>query len=1006
MALVVEPGSRAMRALRVLAGMWLALALLAPGPAGAAPARPVPVRSGTHRGFGRLVFDFPFWVGWRLERHGDVVRLSFSRALPFGPDPKLPRNVRALRDAPGRATVTVAPGARVRWMRLGARLVLDVLDPPRPHDPARRRAAVVARQDASARPAPGPARKPPAVPAPDPQPAAAAAPSDTGAASSGHAPGATRRARPVKVAAHPDTRVTGRTEPTPPPPVAGSIALPVRPAVSPPAAAAGIAAGPTDAEAAGAAAAPARPPAVTAALPVIPTAPPVGPVALAAAPVAAPAPAQAVAMLVPFEASVGAAAFRRAGLGVVVFDARRPIDLAALRDDPVFGTASVHLLAAGTEVILRLPPGGRIALRRRAAGWEVAVRSAPARGATIRPQVGDGDLLLPVPDPGRVVSLLDPETGAPLLVGTERGRRRHPGAGLAVIRRAPQFALLPSGQGVVVEALSDRLVLRAGASGFVLGLAGGRLALTAASRDTAALAEAALLTRRFHFPTLPTAALARRLRTEMAAAARRPPLARGPLLRRAARSMIALGMGAEAGALLRLAAAEDPDEGRLATHEGLAAVAALLAWHPRQAAGIDDPRLSGSDEVTLWRAVRVAELDPGAPGAAQRFAPTAPLILTYPRALRRRLLPLAAETMIAGDELAPAARLLAGRPRDPRLALARGMLAAAQGHSAAALAIYDRLADGADRLVRFRAATRAVALRLATHRIGPARAADALDRLRDAWRGGPRELALRETLAGLRAKAGQWRRALGLLRRTIAAFPAARPRLRAQMRHIFAAMLADPGLDRLPPLRFVALLDANTDLLPKGRAGERIGGEAGRPAACARSARSGRAGAGEADARRAHPGRTRRLRRPAGGAAVGGEGSGRGAACPGRLGRRWAARGAGGTARGARRTGPGGGGRRRRGAGGVAGDRHRRCRPGRRHDRRAGGGLGRRGAGAARRRRPRRCRPRAGSTRRNGSCCCAWPPPPCGPATPPGWPRCGPIRRAWRRDRWPTCSAC
>ncbi len=527
-------------------------------------------------------------------------------------------------------------------------------------------------------------------------------------------------------------------------------------------------------------------------------------------------------MLVPFEASVGAASFRRAGQGIVVFDTRRPIDLSALRADPVFGTASVHLLAAGTELALTVPPARRIALRRRPAGWEVAVEPASARGGAIRPREDDGTLVLPMADPGRVVSLLDPETGAPLLVGTERETPHGQGAGLAVTRRAPQFDLLASWQGVVVEALSDRLVLRARATGFVLGASGGRLALTPSSLDTMALADAARLTRRFGIQALPTAALAQRLRREMAAAAQRPPLARGPLLRRAARSMIGLGMGAEAGALLRLAAAEDPHEGHVPAHVGLAAVAALLAGHPERAAGIDDPRLSGSDEVALWRAVRAAELDPGAPGAAQMFAATAPLILAYPPALRRRLLPLAAETMIAGGETGPAARLLDRRPRDPRLALARGMLAAARGQTAAALAIYDRLANGADRLVRIRAGTRAVALRLATKEIGPAQAADALDRLLDAWRGGRRERALRETLAGLRAEAGQWSSALGLLRRTMADFPAARPELRARMRRIFAAMLADPRFDRMPPLRFVALLDANADLLPAGAAGAQV----------------------------------------------------------------------------------------------------------------------------------------------------------------------------------------
>ncbi len=892
----LSPASRLLLTLGLLAALSLLLALRplaalgapapAPAPASAsAPAGPVMIRSGDHTGFGRLVFDFPSWVGWRMERHGDVVRLTFSRALPFGADPPLPHNVRALTDTPGGAEITVVPGARLRRMRVGARLVLDVLNPERPAE--RGRAAVVSRRD-------GPAPQPP-VPAvlagtgmnlggaagAAAGPSVAGAQPDAGAAAVGTAlaggathPTARQAAAPPSPGLGPRAPVAGgggsaesgpaATVPPAATPSAAtssaavpSVAVPsvgmssvgmssggvrtaavgagpggAAPTAAPAEAAAGPAGGATGSSAAvgptdGRGAPANTPQNPDAAVPVVPATPPGGPVALAAAPVMSSAAPRTTAVLIPFEPSVGAAAFRRAGDGIVVFDTPRPIDLSALRGDPVFGTAAVHLLAAGTELTLHLPPSTRIGLRRRQAGWEVAVThtGAPGSGApgtSIHPRARNGEVRLAVAHPGQVVSLLDPETGTPLLIGTELAA----GDGLALIRRAPQFELLASWQGVVTEALSDRLTLRRVPSGFVLGEAGGKLALTPGSPDTLALADAALLTRRFRFPAEPIAALARRLRTELATAARRPPLARGPLLRRAARSMIALGMGPEAGALLRLAAAEDPREGQVADHVGLAAVAALLAGHPGRAGGLTDPRLAGSDEIALWRGVRAAELHPGSPAAAQLFAATAPLILTYPRLLRRRLLPLAAETMIAGGEPKAAARLLDRRPDDPRLALARGMLDAAQGRTpgrtAAALAIYDRLAQGADRLLRIRAATRAVALRLATKQIGPAQAADALDRLLDAWRGGPRELALRENLAGLRAEAGQWRRALGLLRRTVADFPAARPELRARMRHLFIAMLADPRLDRMPPLDFVALVDANADLLPTGRAGEAL----------------------------------------------------------------------------------------------------------------------------------------------------------------------------------------
>ena len=830
---------------RFLAALLAAAFAAAPLPVLAAPARPartaqaspVPVRAADHDGFGRIVFDFPRWVGWRLHRHGDRVRLLFSAALPFGPTPRLPRNVLALTDAPGSAEVTVVPGARLRRMRVGARLVLDVLDPPKDAHAARPAALVARRPKPRARRLGVPADLARALAAAGAGPGEAATPVGTAPLALTPAPVAPVRAAPSQG----ESRAVSATAPTAgvggAPPDTKTAAGPAPPPspIQPPQPGAGPAAPISGAATAGVAqAAPAPAASPQASSPqasspqavspsaVSASAAPPGPVALAAVP--APLPpgsdggAAGRAMLVPFEAGVGAAAFRRGLQAVIVFDVPRPIDLGGLRGDPTFAAAAVRLLPAGTELTLPLPADARVALARETAGWRVAVLRGPAHRPPVRVRAAAGVLFLRAPAPGRVVSLIDPVSGAALLVGTERTT----GAALAPSRQAPQFALLSTFQGVAVEALSDRLTLRPRPGGFVLAAAGGALAVTPGSIATAGLADAALLTRRFDLPSLPRAALAARERRELAAAARLPPLARGRALRRAARSMLGLGMAAEAGAVLHLAAEEDPREAVNATHAGLAAIAAMLAGHPRRAGAIEDPRLAGSDETALWRAVRAAMLRPGSPRAAAVFAATAPLILTYPKVLRRRLLPLAAETMIAAGATGPAAKLLALRPHDPALVLARGMLDGATGRTDAALAIYDRLAGGADRLLRFRAARRAVALRLAAKRIDAARAADQLSALRDAWRGGKRELALREEIAGLRDRAGQWRRALALLRGAIADFPAARPRLRARMRAMFAALLADPRLKTMAPLDFVALLDENADLLPKGAAGEKI----------------------------------------------------------------------------------------------------------------------------------------------------------------------------------------
>jgi hypothetical protein len=206
------------------------------------------------------------------------------------------------------------------------------------------------------------------------------------------------------------------------------------------------------------------------------------------------------------------------------------------------------------------------------------------------------------------------------------------------------------------------------------------------------------------------------------------------------------------------------------------------------------------------------------------FAATAPLSLAYPPEIRDRLLPLVAETLVAGGETAPAAALLAARPADTSLDLARAMLAEARGDTAAALAGYDRLAQSRDQSVHARAAVRAVELRLASSAINVRQAADQLERLLYAWRGDAQERALRERLAELEARSGDWRTALNLLRETETLFPDDKIAIHAGLAEMFASLLRSDAVGTLPPLDLVSMVEENADLLPAGADGAALQG--------------------------------------------------------------------------------------------------------------------------------------------------------------------------------------
>ncbi len=792
-----------MRGTRLLAVPLLCVyAALSPA-LGAEGDAEVRVRTGDHPGFGRVVFDFPERVSYKLSRDGDRVRLRFDGAGRIGSAPSRARNIQRITGGDSQADLIVSPATQIHPWRMGNGIVIDVLDPgpepaagatppsgaPTPRSPPEKSSA-----PARGAEHPSDVAGAPTLP-PSPVTAERSASSRTVASPASDAKPAAPQEPPTQASPSPAPPGPAPPSPAPPSPASASPASVGQDAVgqrgpSQDLPRAEFAPASTVAPAAG------------------------GPLALVVGRVAPPAGVVGSAISLPFGSATGLAAFRRGDTALLVFDEARPLDLAALRGDGVFGSASIQLLPRATVVRFHLPPGTELALARGSTGWIVTAATAVSAAEAIEPVLDNRHLDFTTALPGAVVSVSDPETGGMMLVGT----LRQPGQGVPVSRRTSEFVLLPTWQGIAVEPLSDKILLRVVQSGFRLGAAPAGLALAAAPPDAAAYAGATSMTRRYDFPPLPAPSLLRQLQTEIDAAAIAPPLARAPARQAAAQTMVALGLGAEAQAMLRLAAADDAREADNPDAIGLGAIAALLADRDCEADGLSDPRLTGTDEIALWRAVREARQREGSPAAASVFAATLPLLLSYPEELRGRLLPLVAETM-ALNKSDGAEELLSHRPDDQSLALARGFLLEAKGDKAGALAIFDRLAAGPDRLTRVRAAPRAVELRLSTGAIDAKQAADALERQFYAWRGDQHELALRERVAELRSQSGSWRAALTLLRETEVLSPDDQPAIHARLKEIFAAFLGDHNADRQSPFELVALVSENADLLPDGAQG-------------------------------------------------------------------------------------------------------------------------------------------------------------------------------------------
>lgn len=746
-----------------LLGVALVLGVGVPDIRAETPPATTAVRYGDHPGFGRIVFDVTNGSAVGVTQLGDTVEVGLSGNTLHAVG-RLPRNVTAVDFAADRVRVTLAPGAQLQRHVVNQHLVLDALDPA-----------------------------PPVTPPP---------------VKASH--GATDR-KPAPTAPSPPTVPTrSHVQPATPQRSAGPASPPAMEAV--PEAAPDLSPTPMQAPASLAAPAAAQPATQ-------PLAAPGDPVALVADARTVPDAVPGHMLMLPFAPMVGAAAFRRGEDVLLVFDERKPIDLQSVQNDPVFGHAMVQLLTTATIVRVRLPQA-EIRLERRKGGWIATAIGGDAAPAALRPIVPLASaerVLLPATQPGIVVSVPDPQTGEVLLVGTQR----QSGEGVAVARRTPDYALLPTWQGVVLLPLSDAIGLRATEEGFQIKAEAeqGHLVGSPSEPSAQTAAEASHLTTLFDLPRLRTDALTRRLQGAIQSAAASPPQSKLEARKAVAAAMLSLGLGEEAQAVLTLATQSDArgqDDPMLA---GLAGVASLASGRPNEAAGLDDKRLDGTDEIAFWRAIRTAMQRPAAPDAASVLANTLGLLANYPAELRARLSPLVTETLAMGGQVDAAKTLLDRDPTDTSLDLARAILAEASGNTDDAIARYNDLTRSPDRLVRLRALRNGRELQLASGKANAAETAEQLGKALYAWRGDDREVELRLRVAQLEAQANEWRPALQLLRETESLWPDKRQQLRARLHETISQALTPTGEASLKPFDLVALAEENADLLPEGEAG-------------------------------------------------------------------------------------------------------------------------------------------------------------------------------------------
>ena len=787
-----------MRLAGALLLIWFALGV----PAFAQQAPTVGFRVGSHPTYGRIVMDWPEAVTYRAEESGNRLILRFDAPARYDLSGalRLPKNIESISAIDGGIVLQAPPGTRFRHYRLGNRVVIDVLDgddavgaagtgaapPPAPPAPPRTAATTPPSQATPAPPVAPASRPPPTAP---PQRDATPQPSQAATASAPASPAAdVSRPRPAAA----DAGATAA--PQPETPADPSPVSPTAPTAAPPPPAR---AAPTQARA-------------------TPTPPLVVVPPRRTTPVNLLAEGRAISL--DMGADTAAAIFRNGDWVIAVFDRAEALDLSALQGSAIFRSMEARQTGDASILQMRLAQPGTLRPRREGNAWVLeAFRDAVEANralTAITPELDQGPparLVLRAARPGRSVTVLDPETGSPLLVGT----LREAGQAVAIGRRQPEFQLLPAMLGVAVQPRGDNIQLRALQDRFILqasGMDSLRLGMDAGREP---LAEAATLSRIMDLPSAGAATLQERLRTASANIAAAGPLGRSGARRDAAETLLALGMPQEAQAMAGLALQEDPRAGADARLVMVQAAAALLAGREAEARQLENPQMPSTDETTLWRGfLAAARGDHAVAGPA--IAASLPLLLSYPRPLAQRLIPIAMESLAISGELTAATRLGETDPDNPTLNLARGMIAEGDGRIDDALAAYRLAMQGRDRLRRARAIRRSVELRLAVGQLDAAGAITELEAALFAWRGDAEEVNARIRLAELQRGAGNGRAAFELLQETQRFFPERENDLRPHLRAAFAA-----ALQSAPPLNAAAFYDAHPEFLPEDEAGIR-----------------------------------------------------------------------------------------------------------------------------------------------------------------------------------------
>jgi len=540
----------------------------------------------------------------------------------------------------------------------------------------------------------------------------------------------------------------------------------------------------------------------------------------------------------------GAAVFRRGDAIWIVFDASANLDVSkAPRGLPQFSTLQAF---RGTDYsAIRIDAAHAVPVFANAQGpvWTIALgpgdQSQPSLIKVGRDDAsGPAILKAAVAGVTHVVQLSDPQAGDTLSVVTALG----PSKGLPSRREYVQMALLPSVQGLAVEAYIDDLTISHDGdivsigrpAGLALSPKGAAQEAGGAGAGGPGPAAMPALIDYVNWPKTGSGGFLARYNALVAAAtvetenkdkAANHTDARMGL----ARFLVGSELSFEAIGVLNDAARLTPGLLDDPEFRGLRGIARVMARRYKEAeADFSSPVLVEDRSSALWRSYIAVQLAQW-PEARAQFAKGAEAYAQFSPTWRARFARGDAQAALALGDLPNAdarIRLALTNKTDVWEELATRLVQARlielQGHPDRALRMYAAIATVKVESLSSPALLRATQIRLASGKFTPVQAATVFDGLRYRWRGDATELETIRALGQLYLAQGRYREALEALRSAGAKLPDLPEalQLQADLAAAFRGLFLDGLADGLEPVQALALFYDFKELTPIGSDGD------------------------------------------------------------------------------------------------------------------------------------------------------------------------------------------